>query len=86
MPDNWYFNALNEEWNKEQTVMIPTGQEVEAVARAMATCLAEQDGDYSREEVFPHGVLKWPWIDQGEVDFSRCARAAIAALDQVRGK
>lgn len=52
----------------------PTDQEVEAVARAIAAedGYPEQDGRDDDET--------WWWM------YERHARAAIAALDQVRGK
>jgi len=59
--------------------MTPTDQEVEAVAIALARYEAEDDG-------YP-AISDLSELDEmSQAHYQRMARAAIAALDQVRGK
>jgi hypothetical protein len=55
----------------------PGEDKVEAVARAIAREILEQDG---HDNFNLKDDLKIEWLDQGEVDFARVARAAIAAM------
>ncbi len=52
---------------------------VEAVARAIANELLSQD--YENSPVPDEWGMTLPYLDQGEVDFSKVARAAIAAYE-----
>lgn len=52
---------------------------VEEVARVIANQLLEQDGAEPEADPFGGENYKWPWIDQGEVDFLQIAQA-VAAL------
>lgn len=59
--------------------MTQTPPTIEAVATAIMQEFARQD-DRDEPAAFVDGTLKWNWIDQGEVDFGKVARAAIEAM------
>lgn len=55
---------------------------VELVARAIAKSLCQQDYVSEWSPPSPDWDMKWPYVDQGEVDFAALALAAIEAMPE----